>query len=258
MEKLIVCLILIAWNTHPRYRVIIAANRDEWRARPTAALGEWQTDPVIIAGQDLQAGGSWLGLSSQGRIAAVTNLRGSTTGSENPRSRGQLVTDFLHQEVAAEEYIARTCAQRMEYNGFNLLVGDLAGLLRYCSADTRYQRLSDGIHCICNGLPSDAWPKAKRSLRLLSVAIKDHQLNPRSLLNLLHDSWQPPDERLPQTGISLELERQLAPIFVTGKEYGTRCSSLIMIEHSGNWLFLERSYDTYNPIDCEFRGQIEA
>jgi len=252
------CLILIASNAHPHYRLIIAANRDEWRTRPTAALHYWRTDPKILAGRDLQAGGTWLGIAGNGRIAAVTNLRCGSTTFDKPRSRGQLVSEFLRQNTATESYIAAIDRQREDFNGFNLLVGDQTGLWRYCSADSSTTQLGDGIHCISNGLPSEQWPKTERSQQLLAQALKSEPPSPSSLLKLLQDSWQPPDEKLPQTGVNLELERQLAPIFVQGGDYGTRSSSLLVIEHNGRWQFLERNFDRNTSADREFQGRIDA
>ncbi len=252
------CLILIAWHAHPGYRLIIAANRDEWRARPTTSLDYWKTEPVILAGRDLQAGGGWFGCGENGRIAAVTNLRDGRQQSNKPRSRGQLVTDFLLQDTAAESWFCNIDRQRNQYNGFNLLAGDQNGLWRYCSADSSIVPLDDGVHCISNGLPTTQWPKTERSKKLLTNVLKNEQPEPSSLLSILHDRWQPADPQLPDTGVDLELERQLAPIFIQGKEYGTRCSSLLLVEAGGHWTFLERSFDHGVPKDRQFQGQYDC
>jgi len=252
------CLILIALNSHPTYPLIVAANRDEWRARPTAALDYWQTDPVILAGRDLKAGGSWLGIARNGRLAAVTNLRHGLQSATKPRSRGQLVTDFLTSNETAEEYIATLEKNVDDYNPFNFLLADQNQIWCYCSVNSALTPVHEGIHCISNGLPTEQWPKTERSKQLLSRALHREPLEASALFAalfaILHDQEQPGDESLPDTRISRQQERQLAPIFIEGNLYGTRCSSLLLIDQQQNWQFLERSFDHPTP-DRTFSGR---
>lgn len=233
------CLIVWAWQVHPDYPLILLANRDEFKQRPTTPLHPWPTDPLIYAGKDDVQGGTWLGVTPQGRWAAVTNYRapGETAA---PLSRGWLVRDFLLQNTAPEDFILNLDAQG--YAGFNLLLGTPQELCWFSNRGGAYRRLTPGLYGVSNALLDTPWPKlvsAKASLNgLLSTADPD----PAALLDLMQNAEPYPDAALPQTGVEPALERSLAPIFITGERYGTRSTTLLRQSTEGQTWLIERSY----------------
>ena len=240
------CLILFAYQQHSQYPFVLAANRDEFYARPTAPLHTWEDTPPILAGRDLQAGGTWLGLGQAGRFAALTNVRGIGPVLSNPPSRGQLTRDFLQSTLSAEHYLEQLSTKANHYQGFNLLLADDTGLWYFSNRSKQPPlRLTPGIYGLSNHLLDTAWPKIQRGKKALSALIEQHtdpSLN--ALLNLLQDRWQPPPETLPDTGIGLQREQLLAPIFISGDHYGTCCSTALLLHDNGYWEIAERSYTT--------------
>ena len=198
------CLILIAWRVHPRYPLIVAANRDEFYARPTLPAQRWPGDSGMIAGKDLEAGGSWMGVDASGRFAAVTNFRELEQGPTDARSRGGLVTDYLLGDAPAESYLAELAERADQYRGYNLLLTDGGEL--YCASNrgAPIRNLPPGVHGVCNGPLDSDWPKVKRGRQLLAKAIDRIEPSPKQLFELLRDQTQPADEALPDTGVGLE------------------------------------------------------
>ena len=237
------CLVLIAWRVHPRYRLIVAANRDEFYARPTLPARRWPGESGMIAGQDLEAGGSWMGVDAAGRFAAVTNFRELEQGPADARSRGELVTDYLQDEVPAETYLAELAERTNHYRGYNLLLTDSRGL--YCASNRGppVRHLPPGIHGVCNGPLDSDWPKVKRGRHLLAKAVDRAEPDPQQLLELLRDQAQPADEALPDTGVGLESERLLGTIAIdgalAGRAYGTRSASVLLLDKNGQGQFVE-------------------
>jgi uncharacterized protein with NRDE domain len=237
-----VCLLLMAWQAHPRYRLVLAANRDEFFARPTAALDYWADAPAILAGRDLTAGGTWLGVSAAGRIAAVTNYRqrGAAAGE---RSRGWLVRDYLGGRHAPRDYLARVAAHADRWGGFNLLVGSAKEFWHLSNRAAGARRLTPGVHGLSNHLLDTPWPKVQSGTRALQDLLRGAAaLDPEDLLALLADRTPPADTDLPDTGVGLEWERLLAPRFIVSPDYGTRCSSVLLVERSGHAVFVERTF----------------
>jgi uncharacterized protein with NRDE domain len=239
------CLILIAWRVHPRYPLIVAANRDEFYARPTLPAHRWPGPSGLIAGKDLEAGGSWMGVDDSGRFAAVTNFRELEQGPADARSRGRLVTDYLLGDALAESYLAELseCANR--YRGYNLLLTDGGEL--YCASNrgAPIRHLPPGVHGVCNGPLDSDWPKVKRGRQLLAKAVDRAAPNHKQLFELLRDQTQAADEALPDTGVGLELERLLGTIAIdgaiAGKGYGTRSASVLLLDARGRGRFVEHS-----------------
>ena len=240
------CLILFAYQQHAQYPLVLAANRDEFYDRPTAPLHAWEDTPPILAGRDLQAGGTWLGLGVAGRFAALTNVRGAAPVLQNPPSRGELTRDFLQSELSAEHYLIQLSTQAHCYHGFNILLADTTGLWYFSNRNKQAPtRLTPGVYGLSNHLLNTAWPKIQRGKHSLA-SLLEHRSEPSlsALLALLQDRWQPPPEALPDTGIGLQREQLLAPIFIAGDHYGTRCSTALLLHQDGYWEIAERSYSS--------------
>lgn len=237
------CLILLALDAHPEYSLIVAANRDEFYDRPTAAAGVWEDAPSVLGGRDLQAGGTWLGIDRRRRFAAVTNYRQGTREPSAPRSRGLLVSDYLTKEVGARTHIERVREEAALYNGFNLIAGDTHELLYFSNREGVPRTLSSGVYGLSNHLLDTAWPKVTSGKSALSALVRDGAAElTAGLFALLSDRHQPADDLLPQTGIAPEWERLLSSAFIASADYGTRSSTVVLVGRSGHLIFVERSF----------------
>jgi uncharacterized protein with NRDE domain len=243
------CLILLALKTHPRYPFILAANRDEFYHRPTAAAAFWEDAPQLLAGRDLVHGGTWLGVTTGGRIAALTNYRDPHAERKAAPSRGELVRKFLSANFSAEDYRERQLAEGAAYNGYNLLWGDPDCLYCYSNKSGQAVRLTPGIHGLSNHLLDTPWPKVVRGREALAQVLKVDEFSPEDLLAVLADRNQAPDELLPDTGVGLELERLLSSIFIASEHYGTRSSTVVLVDSGGRMTFVERSFNGARPTD---------
>jgi uncharacterized protein with NRDE domain len=244
------CLIAFAWRSHPRYPLVLIANRDESHARPSAAAGFDPEAPGIYGGRDLVQGGSWLQVSTRGRLAAVTNVRAGINPEVKPRSRGWLVRDFVRDEGSAAGLGSELERTAGEYGRFNLLLWD-GDRLAFASNHPRPMHLtvSPGLHAMSNGAFDAAWPKSGHATRALEAWLASAQsgsgeigeaaLTP--LFDALADTTAASDDLLPDTGVGLELERLLSPPFVLGERYGTRCSSVVLVGHD-HFVFAERRF----------------
>jgi uncharacterized protein with NRDE domain len=236
------CLVLLAWQGHAKYPCVIAANRDEMHSRPTAAAQWWQTRPPILAGRDLSAGGTWLGLTRTGRFAALTNYRDPEHRRANPPSRGALVTSILLSGGTIEDSLERLRAVSANYNGFNVLFSDGERLAVFESVLGAGRELGPGIYGLSNHLLDTPWPKVETAKSRMSKALSDLS-SAAPLLALLRDDKPAPDAELPRTGVSLEWERLLSSAFVRAADYGTRCSTVVRIDESRRACFDEWSWD---------------
>jgi uncharacterized protein with NRDE domain len=237
------CLILFAYNVHPAYRLILAANRDEFYERPSAPADFWSRDPKILAGCDLKEKGTWLGVTRAGKFAAITNYRDPASWKTQAPSRGKLVSRYLTGSNDPEKYLKNISKKAHAYNGFNILLGDANNLFAYSNRG-EIQKLSDGIHGLSNRLLDTPWPKVKRGKNLLKAALeKKGNALEESLFALLADRRIPPDDELPQTGVGLEWERILSPVFITSPVYGTRSSTILLIGKNRRVKFVEKVYD---------------
>jgi uncharacterized protein with NRDE domain len=237
------CLILFAHDIDSRYRLLLAANRDEFYERPTLPLAAWDDHPDIFAGRDLKGGGTWLGITRSGRMAAVTNYRDPRTVRLEAPSRGFLVRDFLTGSDPPGRYLARIGSEANRYNGFNLIVGDPSGLWYFSNHRTEVCRLEPGIYGLSNRLLDTGWPKVKKGKAALQQLIEDgNAARIESTLALLADRTPAPDDALPDTGVGLPWERILSPIFISSQSYGTRSSSVIQVSRGGEVTFVERSF----------------
>jgi len=238
---------LIAWNWQPQSEqpLLLVANRDEYFARP-ALPSHWWDDSRVLAGKDLQAGGTWLGVSRNGRLAALTNYRAAVRDADVRPSRGALVADFLHGDLDAASYLKAIASKADEYNPFNLLVFDGKQMLGLESRRTRIVPIRPGIGAVSNADFDTPWPKLERLKKGLTHNIQEGRLTVPELLPLLQDSTLATDAELPHTGVPLEWERRLSAIKVVSPEYGTRASSIIKLDPSG-LRFFEQSYDAQGP-----------
>ncbi len=237
------CLILLANDVHPDYRLILVANRDEFYDRPTAPAGLWQESPCVLAGRDLHGWGSWLGVTRTGRLAALSNYREPQAHRHNAPSRGKLVSDYLGGDTPPAAYLAMLQERAAGYNGFNLMVGDGAGLSYFSNRQGAPRRLSAGIYGLSNHLLDTPWPKVVRGREALAALLANEgALEPEACFALLADRSVAPDQLLPVTGVGLELERALSAIFIATPTYGTRASTLVFIDRQNNLTFLERSF----------------
>ncbi len=238
------CLILIAYKTHPKYQLILAANRDEFYQRPTLPLGYWVEQPSILAGKDLKGNGTWLGVTRTGRFAAITNYRDPANIQTDAPSRGLLITDYLSDErLSPKAYLKRILPNCRRYNGFNLLVGNLQEIFYLSNHTASIENVPPGIHGLSNHLLNSPWPKVQRGKQKLSRLVSTaSNVNPDQLFTMLRDTSVPEDAQLPDTGVGIAWERTLAPMFIHSPNYGTRSSSAILVEYSGRIHFSERSY----------------
>lgn len=244
------CLIALAWRAHPRYELALIANRDEWHSRPASAAGTDPAHPDVFGGRDLVQGGSWLQASVRGRLAAVTNVRAGLATENAPRSRGALVRDFTSSAASGEDFISALAPTAGEYGRFNLMLWDGASM-RFASNHPHFitHAVSPGVHAMSNGAFDAVWPKSGYATRALSAWLASSAADADTLpgpgleplFEALADTAPAPDDALPDTGVGLELERVLSPPFVRGERYGTRCSSIVLVEAAAI-TFVERRF----------------
>lgn len=236
------CLILFSWKTHPTYKLIVAANQDEFYARPTLQAQFWEENPNVLAGRDLEAGGTWLGIEKSGLFASVTNYRDLSSIKGSAISRGNLTKDFLASRIDPEEYLKKIANKKDRYNGFNLIVSDFTKFYYYSNKEDSIKNLDSGIYGLSNHLLNSPWPKVQSGKLLFQDIIKKERFNSESLFKLLQNIDQVPEHLLPSTGISKEWEQALSPIFIKTPEYGTYCSTVLLVDYDGNCHFMERTY----------------
>lgn len=239
------CLIFISFHQHPNYPLIVAGNRDEFYTRKTAAASFWEDSPGVLAGRDLEGGGTWMGVTRSGRISMLTNYRDPQHIDPSAPSRGGLVSNFLKDNVDAEMYLNQIATIGKSYNGFNLIVGDQHDLGYYSNYGDGVMKLSPGFYGLSNHLLETPWPKVVRGKQKMDTIIqRSGIINPEDLFTALYDDQQAGDANLPNTGLSLERERALSSIFIKTENYGSRCSTVLLVDNLNHALFAERVYDT--------------
>lgn len=238
------CLILFCWQTHPRYRLVVAANRDEFHDRPTAAAGYWQDSPDILAGRDIQAGGTWMGVSRSGRFAAISNYREALfKASQLECSRGHLVRDFLLDDSTPGCHAEQLQARASDYRGFNLLIGDADTLFYVSNRTDQPIKVSAGSHGLSNHLLDTDWPKVHSGRARLDSVLKDEEVDPEALLELLADGNASSSTRLTTEELMSEPEQATRRIFINSPVYGTRSSTVLLVDRNGEISLVERQYD---------------
>jgi uncharacterized protein with NRDE domain len=236
------CLIVFAYKVHPVYKLLVAANRDEFYGRPTAPAHYWEDRPDILAGRDLEKMGTWMGVTTSGRFAALTNYRDPKEVTEGKRSRGELVADALKHKGNIKDYMQSLVKKKDLYPGYNLLVGDRTELYYYSNKGQELQKVEPGIYGVSNHLLNTEWPKVQKGKEGMSKIINGEQVElVERLLSVLQNADQAPDELLPHTGVSLEWERMLSPLFIKSGNYGTR-SSTVMLMSDKEIQYVERVF----------------
>ncbi len=237
------CLILFSYRSHREYPLIFAANRDEFYERPTQQASFWEEAPDMLAGKDLKDGGTWLGITKTGRMAAITNFRDIRTLKNDAPSRGNMVSGFLRGNENPVEYIQKIRGISDRYNGFNLILGDRSGFFYFSNAGDVFHKISPGMHGLSNHLLDTPWPKVEQGKDLLTgLTSRDQNPSPDEIFHILADTSRPADGHLPDTGIGLEWERLLSSIFIDSEIYGTRSSTIILVDRENNVTFIERSF----------------
>ncbi len=235
------CLILFAYNYHPDYRLILTANRDEFYARPTRPMQHWPEQSNLVAGKDLEQGGTWLGLTHQGRFSALTNHRDGRQQKQGQRSRGNLPLDFLLSEQSCETFIHRLSPDL--FDGFNQLIDDGEQLCYLSNRSHALQPVPAGIHGISNAVFDTSWPKLDARKAALKQCIDKNEFSCDKLIQIMTDTEAFADSLLPDTGVSLELERLLSSSFIRSENYGTRATTALLIKHNGEAEIVEQGYD---------------
>lgn len=238
------CLILLAWETHPRWRLVAAANRDEFHARPTAPADWWPAPAThVLAGRDLQAGGTWLGVTRGGRFAAITNVREPQRYMVGAPSRGHLVGNFLLSRAPSLAYLAMLMPTAGAFNGFNLLVMDGTTLGYFSNRGQGMRTLPPGVYGVSNHLLDTPWPKVTRGKDDLraALALEDDDALEARLFEALARRDPAPEAELPETGVGAERERALSSAFIVTPEYGTRSSTVLLVGRDGEVRMTERT-----------------
>lgn len=243
------CLIFLSLHQHPNYKLIVAANRDEFYARKTEAAKFWEDHPQIVGGRDLEARkpddtcGTWMAMNKNGRIAMVTNYRDLKNLKSVAPSRGHLVTDFLLSNEKPFTYLKAVEKDKQLYNGFNLIVGSAEELFYLSNYKEGIEKIENGFHGLSNALLDTQWPKVKEGKEKMSRLFAAEKVEAENLLNGLYDDHQAPDDQLPDTGVGLERERMLSSMFIKSPNYGTRCSTVVTVDLNDQVEFTERVYD---------------
>ena len=251
------CLIVLAWKARAGLPLVVAANRDEWRERPTQPAHWWPDHPTLFAGRDLQAGGTWMGVTRAGRFAAVTNFRDPADKRSTARSRGGLVSEFLLSSEAPRAWLARLAPHAGEYNGFNLILGDGRELWYFGSREGEARAVEPGIHGLSNHLLDEPWPKVVRARLAMEAALKENDPAPR-LFVALADGQGAPDASLPETGVGIAWERRLASPLITGADYGTRASTVVTASDAGAISFEERTLGDDGAVTLNRRESLRV
>lgn len=253
------CLLAFQYDEHPEYRLVFAGNRDEFYDRPTAAAGYWEDAPHVLAGRDLKAGGTWMGVTTAGHWGVVTNIHDQVEYRKNARSRGTLVADYLREEPDPRSYLEHVAANAEQYNGFNLLLGTPDSLYYFSNRASSVERVEPGLHGLSNEQLNSPWPKVKRATSALQRLLDEEAVSTDALLEVLEDRTPAPRDELPDTGLDQEREQALSSIFIDGDAYGTRASTVLLIDRSGDVTFVERTFERGKRLETKrFHFQIRT
>ncbi|MHC8397498.1 NRDE family protein [Pseudomonas sp. LB3P93] len=236
------CLIVFAWRPGHAQPLIVAANRDEFYARPSLPLAQWPEAPQVHAGRDLEAGGTWLGIGANGRFAALTNIR-DPHQPPSRKSRGELVAGFLLGDMPIDDYLSDVVRRSLEYAGFNLLIGNANELWHFNARASEAVMLPPGVYGLSNAGLDTPWPKLLKARAALEEVLEDPQ--PEALLALLNDPQTAPFAELPDTGVGLATETLLSSVFIASPTYGTRASTALIVQADGTRHMVERSFGPY-------------
>lgn len=239
------CLIALAYKQHPNYPFLLSANRDEFYKRPAQAAHYWEEHPQLLAGRDIEAGGTWLGITTGGRFAAITNYREEdSTGKTYPLSRGELTRNFLTSSQSAKSFLDGIRAKDKSYAGFNLLLMDDSGLFCYSNRDSATVPLEPGLYGLSNHQIDTPWPKVKRAKHCFEKALTNKTVDHDQLFWTISDSSPVKEEELPEIRFDMDIEwaKQVSAQFIKSEDYGTRASTTILIDNAGQVQFRERNF----------------
>lgn len=249
------CLITFAYKKHKKYKLIIVANRDEFYQRPTAPASWWTDEPSILAGRDLRGNGTWVGFNKNGRFAALTNYRDGFNEQKNAPSRGHLVTSFLLSQNDSREDLQALTQTAALYNGYNLLTFDGENLGYYSNQIKTPKILESGIYGLSNSTLDVGWPKVNKAVSGLESLLQQDDFQIDKAFEMMQNKVTAPDEDLPNTNIPIKWERLLSAMYIESPDYGTRCSTVFLLDYDGNYHFEERSYVPKHQI--HYKGQIK-
>lgn len=251
------CLILFGFRAHRHFPLVVAANRDEHYSRPAAPAGFWADHTDVYAGRDLEKGGTWMGINTNGRFSAITNYREGQAGPVAPRSRGELVSGFLAGDAAAPDFFSTAAKFANEYNPFSMLAGDLDALFFYSNRGQGVMPVTPGMHGLSNHLLDTPWPKVVNGTAVVAATrdLDDPDAISAMLFAALAECKSAQDAQLPDTGISRQRERELSPPFISGEHYGTRTSTVLLVHASGDVFMHEKRFGPQGaPIGADARA----
>jgi uncharacterized protein with NRDE domain len=238
------CLNIFSYKAHPDYKLIIAANRDEFYARKTEAAHFWTDKPNLLAGKDLEQGGTWLGITKTGKFSFITNYRDPKSFNKDAPSRGALVSDYLSGSLGPEQYL-KSLDDTQRYNGFNLVAGDLTELCYFSNVENKIRKLDKGFYAVSNALLDTPWKKLVTGKNAVEAIINQKNFSANDLFFALHNEQKADDSELPQTGVPYEIEKLISSMFIKSETYGTVCSTVVLIDNDNRVQFFER---THNPL----------
>ncbi len=238
------CLNIFSYKAHPDYKLIIAANRDEFYVRKTEAADFRNDHPELLAGKDLEQGATWLGITKTGKFSFITNYRDPKSFNKDAPSRGALVSNYLNGSASPEAYL-KSLGETQHYNSFNLVVGDLTELCYFSNVENKIRKLDAGFYAVSNALLDTPWKKLVTGKNAVETIIKQKNFNAEELFSALHNEQKADDSELPQTGVPYEIEKLISSMFIKSETYGTVCSTVVLIDTDNRVQFFER---TYNPL----------
>lgn len=235
------CLIVFAWDVHPKYKLVLAANRDEFYQRPSAPAAFWEDHRELLGGRDLQAGGTWMAANTVGKFAAVTNYRDLSNIKANARSRGELATHYLQGDEQPIDYVKSIHPRAADYNGFNLLTADFHRMVHYSNYERKINELAPGVYGLSNALLDTPWPKVEKAKSMFQEVLAQ-EFSHEDLISMMGDQAIAEDQVLPDTGLSKEMEKALSAMCIRTPDYGTCCSTVLTMDRDGTIAFTEKSY----------------
>lgn len=236
------CLITFAWNHHPHYKLILVANRDEFFDRPTAPLGYWHDQPEVLGGRDLKEGGTWMGMHRAGRLTAITNYRDIANIKPQAPSRGYLTKDFLTGNQSSADFFRSVEGRLDQFNGFNLLTLEGDNLHYFNNVEKQLMNVEPGVYGLSNALLDTPWPKVEKAKRYFETSLRRDHPRPEEMFEWMSDSEMAPDDALPSTGVSTDLERKLSAMCILTENYGTCCTTVITISRKNEVTYAEKTY----------------
>ena len=237
------CLIVFSLRSHEKYPLILAGNRDEFYERPARPAKFWENNPNLLAGIDIKGGGTWMGVTTCGKLGALTNYRDLTNIKENAPTRGSIVTDYLTGTKPAPVFLETLNENAQKFNGFNVLAGTPDSFFHYSNETRKITEIESGIHGISNAVLNTPWPKVEKAKEDLRNILRNDHIDTEELFSLLKSKKTYPLEILPNTGLPDEKEKAVSAAYIKTEDYGTRCSTIILMDQNGEVTFIERTYD---------------